>query len=133
MLSILKNKYPFLEISDIMKKYSYLNYRIIDLLKDKYGDISIIMGSDLLEKFNNFDNYEYLLDNYSFCIVPRNNIDIKKIISEKYSKYKEKFKIIDYQSDISSTLVKELLNKNKSTTNVLDSDVYEYIKENDLY
>ena len=42
-----------------MKNYSYLNYRIIDLLKKEYGDIGIIVGSDLLDKLDTFDNYDY--------------------------------------------------------------------------
>ncbi len=133
MLTILKNKYNFLEISDIMKRYSYVNYRIIDLLKKEYGDLNIIMGSDLLEKFDRFDHYEYLLDNYSFTIIPRDNIDINKLINGKYSNYKNKFSIIDYHSDVSSTKVKELLKKNKDVSDLLDRDVLEYIKKNELY
>ncbi len=133
MLNILKNKYHFLEISDIMKKYSYVNYRIIDLLKQEYGELNIIMGSDLLEKFNKFDNYEYLLDNYSFTVIPRDNSNVDKIINNNFSKYKNKFKILDYHSDISSTLVKELLKKKQSMIDVLDSDVLKYIQDNHLY
>ena len=133
MLYIIKNKYRFIEISNIMKKYSYVNYRIIDLLKQEYGELNIIMGSDLLEKFDSFDNYEYLLNNYNFTIIPRDNMNVKKIINDKYKNYKTKFKILDYQSNISSTKVKELLKDNKDVSNVLDKDVYEYIKKNDLY
>ena len=133
MLNILKNKYDFLEISSIMKKYSYVNYRVIDLLKMKYGDINIIMGSDLLEKLEYFDNYLYLLNNYSFTIIPRDNIDASKIINDKYFKYKNKFNIIDYHSNISSSLVKKLLKDNKDVSDMLDKDIYSYIKKNDLY
>ena len=132
MLRIIKNKYSFLEISDIMKKYSYLNYRIIDLLKDKYGELNIIMGSDLLEKLNTFDNYEYLLENYSFTIVPRDD-DVIKLIDKKYLKYKNKFSVLKYHSNISSTIVRDLLKEKKDTKNILDEDVLEYIKKNHLY
>ena len=133
MLTILKNKYNFLEIDDVMKKYSYLNYRIIDLLKNKYGDINIIMGSDLLEKLEYFENYEYLLDNYQFTIISRNNIDVEKLIMNKYSNYQDKFKIIDYQSNISSTLVKEKIRNREDVSDLLDIDILDYIKKNDLY
>ena len=133
MLTILKNKYNFLEISTVMKKYSYLNYRIIDLLKNEYGQINIIMGSDLLDNFDKFDNYEYLLNNYSFTIIPRDNISVDKLIKKKYTNYQNKFKILDYQSNISSTLVRELLKEKKDTKNVLDSDILMYIKKNHLY
>ncbi len=133
MLSILKNKYRFLEISDIMKKYSYVNYRIIDLLKKEYGNINIIMGSDLLEKFDNFDNFNYLLDNYTFTVVPRNNTNVKEMINNKFSKYQDKFNILDYQSNISSTMVKKLLKENRCTKEYLDQDILDYIKDNELY
>ena len=133
MLNILKNKYSFLEISNIMKNYSYLNYRIIDILKSKYGDLNLIMGSDLLEKLDTFDNYEYLLNNYNFTIIPRDNIDANKLIIDKYSSYKNKFMIIDYNSNISSTMVRKLLKEKKDLSNYLDKDIYDFIKENDLY
>lgn len=133
MLSILKNKYSFLEIDDIMKKYSYLNYRIIDLLNNKYGNINIIMGSDLLEKLNTFDNYISLLDNYSFTIIPRGNMNIKKLIKDNYTLYSNKFSIIDYHSDTSSTIVRDKLKNNQDTNNLIDKDILDYIKKNDLY
>ena len=133
MLYILKSKYPFLEVSKIMKKYANLNYRIIDLLKKEYHDINIIMGSDLLEKFDKFDNYEYLLENYSFTIVPRDNYDVNKIIKDKFANYQNKFSIIDYHSNISSTLVKEYLKEKKDVKSLLDSDVLKFIQDNHLY
>lgn len=133
MLSILKNKYRFLEISDIMKKYSYVNYRIVDLLKKEYGELNIIMGSDLLEKLDSFDNYEYLLINYCFTVIPRNNRNINKIINDKYKDYSSKFKILDYQSNISSSLVKELIKENRDVSDFIDKDILDYIKKNKLY
>ncbi len=133
MLNILKIKYPFIEVSSIMKKYSYLNYRIIDLLRNEYGNLNVIIGSDLLEKLDSFDNYDYLLNNYSFTVIPRNNTDVEKLINDKYSNYKNKFTIINYHSKISSTMVKERLKENKKVSDLLDNLVYEYIKENNLY
>lgn len=132
MLNILKSKYSFLEISKIMKKYSFVNYRIIDLLKKEYQSINIIMGSDLLDKLSSFDNYEYLLENYDFTIIPRGK-DPTKLIQKKYSKYQDKFKILNYHSNISSTLIKNKLSNNESVKSLLDSDVLNYIKENHLY
>lgn len=133
MLNILKNKYNFLEISQVMKNYSYLNYRIIDLLKKEYGDICIIMGSDLLEKFLLFDNYKYLLDNYYFMIIPRGKIDVKALIKNNFKEYQNKFDILNYHSDISSTLVRRKLKNREDVKSVLDSDVFEYIKKQQLY
>ncbi len=132
MLSILTKKYKFLEISDIMKNYSYLNYRIIDLLKQEYGNLNIIMGSDLLEKLDTFDNYVYLLENYNFCIISRDD-NVANLINNKFLKYKDKFIVFNYHNNTSSTMVREYLKNNKDTKNILDNDVLNYIKENNLY
>ncbi len=132
MLNIIKRKYHFLEVSKIMKKYAFVNYRIIDLFKKEYGDINIIMGSDLLDKLDSFDNYEYLLENYYFTIIPRDN-ELEKLIKEKYLKYQYKFKIINYHSNVSSTLVREKLKNNKNVNGLLDGDVLKYIISNHLY
>ena len=132
MLNIYTRKYPFLEINDIMKNYSYLNFRIIDLLKQKYQNITLIMGSDLLDKLDTFDNYEYLLNNYNFLVIERDKYDSRKIIKNKYANYQNKFKIVNYHSDISSTKARELLN-DKKINSILDKDIINYIKEHDLY
>lgn len=133
MLSVYTRRFPFLKIDDIMKNYSYLNYRIIDVLKSKYHNIEIIMGSDLLDKLNVFDNYQELLNNYSFTIIPRDGYNPTDIIKKEFSKYQNKFYILNYNSDISSTKVRKLLEKNCDTTNVLDKEILKFIKENGLY
>ena len=132
MLSFYTRKYHFLEIDDIMKNYSYLNYRIIAILKKKYGNISLIMGSDLLKKLDGFDNYQDLLQNYNFIIISRND-DVKEIIHEKYLTYQKKIETIKYDKDISSTIARNLIKSNLSVENILDKDVFNYIKEHDLY
>ena len=133
MLMILKRKYNFLDIDRIMENYSYLNYRIIDLLKKKYHDIKIIIGSDLLEKMDTFDNYDYLLSNYSFIVVTREYFDTKKIINEKFFKYHNHFQILEYFSDISSSKVRKEIKEKKDLEEYLDSDIILYIKNNHLY
>ncbi len=133
MLSIYHNKYPFLEVDNIMMKYSYLNYRIIDILKNKYKDVSLIMGSDLFNKLDTFDNYQYLLKNYFFVIVSRKDDEIEKTIIEKYDSYRDKFKILNYHSIVSSSMARDLIHNKKVVKNVLDNDIWKYIKENNLY
>ena len=122
MLSLLKNKYSFLDIDNIMLDYSFMNYKIIDLLRKKYKDIVIIIGSDLLDKIDKFDNYNYLLNNYSFLVITRNGLDINKIINKKYYNYKDKFEIINYNSNISSSMVREYIKDGKDYSNLLDND-----------
>ena len=69
MLKVYTRKYSFLKIDDIMKDYAFFNYRFLDLLHKKYGDIALIIGSDLLKKIESFDNYLYILNKYSFIVL----------------------------------------------------------------
>lgn len=133
MLRIYGIKYPFIEISNIMEKYSYLNYRIVDILKRDYSNIELIIGADLLDDLVNFDNYIYLLENYHFLVVTRNKIDTKKIIKDMYFKYQDKFTILNYSSGISSSMAREYLREKKSVATILDKDIYMYIKNKGIY
>lgn len=132
MLLIYHRKYPFIEISDIMMNYSYFDYRILDLLKKKYHDNKVIIGSDLLGKLKYFDNYEYLLNNYYFYVITRGNNSLE-IIKNNYDKYQNKFIVINKNVDISSTMARELIGKNINLENVLDKDIISYIRNNHLY
>ena len=133
MLTIFTRKDSSFIVDDIMKNYSYLNYRVIDLLKKKYHKIELIIGSDILEKLVSFDNYKYLLENYSFVVISRDEIDTKKLIKEKYHDYIDKFTILNYHSDISSTKARKLLKEGRECIDILDKEVYEYIKNKHLY
>ena len=73
-----------------------------------------------------------MLEKYDFCIISRNDT-VSNLINKKYLKYKNKFKIIDYHNNTSSTMVRDFLKNNQDTKNILDKDVFNYIKENHLY
>jgi len=133
MLKIYTRKYNFLDINTIMDKYSYFDYRILDILKKEYQNISIIMGSDLLNKLDKFTNYKYLLSNYKFIIITRENDNINEIINNKYQDYKNNFQVFEYHSDISSSKIRELIKNKKDYKDYLDKDIIDYIKNNNLY
>ena len=133
MLSIYTNRYKSFSISKIMQDYSYFNFRILDLLKSIYGNIDIIIGYDLLENLYKFDNYEYLLENFYFVVVPRYNKDVKTLIKEKYFNYQNKFRILDYFSNINSTDARNLIKECKNPKDLLDSEVINYINNHHLY
>jgi len=133
MLNCLKRKYPFILIDDLMDNYSYLNYRIVDILKRKYHDIELIIGSDLLEKLDKFENFKYLVSSYSFMVITRDNIDVEKIIGEKYAEYQNNFHLLEYNCEISSSMVREKIKNKEDVKDILDNDVYIYIKNKHLY
>lgn len=131
MLKIYKRKYSFIDVDDIMLNYSYFDYRILDLLKEKYHDNIIIVGSDLFKKIKFFDNYEYLLNNYLFYVILRDN-DTCDIIND-YLKYQDRIKLVNLKIDISSTQARYMLENKGNLLEILDSDVISYIKDNHLY
>ena len=133
MLKVYTRKYPFLKIDDIMKDYAFFNYRLLDILQKKYGDITLIIGSDLLRKIESFDNYLYILNKYAFIVLKRENDDVERIIKEKYPRYSNKFKIVDYDNIISSSMARELIRKKQNNEDVLDKDIYDYIIKHNFY
>ena len=69
-----------LEVSDIefdMPKPSYTIDTLVRL-KEKYpeNDYSIIMGSDNLQNFHKWKNYEQILEDYSVYVYPRPGYEI---------------------------------------------------------
>lgn len=133
MLNIYTHEYSFLKVDSIMKNYSYFNERILFMLKKKYGDIKIILGSDILEKMDYFDNLDSLLKNYSFIVITRNLLIPSKIIKEKYSLYQDNFTILEYHRNISSSKVRYNLQNNASCDNLLHPKIEEYIEVHKLY
>lgn len=132
MLLIYKRKYSFIEIDNIMEKYSYFDYRILNILKNKYQDNSIIIGSDLLINLKFFDHYEDILQNYNFYVVTRGE-NVNDIIQNDYKKYQNKFKVINLNLNISSTMARNMIKNNSDLSKILDGDVISYIRNNHLY
>ena len=95
-----------------------------------YDDIYFIMGADNIINIKTWIKYEELLDKYNFLVVNRDNINIYEFIDNNLSNYKDKIQIINLDYDISSSKVRNDLEKNK---NLLDDKCYEYIINNNLY
>ena len=133
MLLIYHRKYSFIIVDDIMKDYSFFDYRILDILKNKYHDNNIIIGSDLLKELCNYDQYEYILKNYNIYVIVRDNENVLKIINNTFYKYIDKFKIINLDIPISSTMVRMMIKKQEKLEDVLDNDIISYIHEKHLY
>jgi len=133
MLNSYIEKYDYLCVSKIMQNYQGFNYQVLDELSNIYEDIYIIMGSDLLEKFSSFTNYQDMLEKYHFIIIPRFGINSTPLIKKEYSDYQDKFIIINYHSNVSSSLVRECLKENKEINEIIPNEVEEYIRSEMLY
>ena len=72
-------------------------------------------------------NYEEILSKYKIIVLNRDNINIDLFI-HKYSKYNSIIKASISLENISSTMLRNSLDKK-----YLDNNVYKYIIENKLY
>ena len=110
-------------------KYTSL---VLNSLKKRYlnDDLYLIIGADNIVDFDKWYNYKNILKHH-LIIINRNDIDIKYYI--------KKFDIENYlivnidDINISSTLIRKLINDNNKLNNLVDKNVLEYIKNNRLY
>jgi len=114
--------------------YTYLT---LDYFKNMYNDdeIYFICGTDNLNQFDSWKNFEYILEKNKILVIKRNNDNVGEII-KKYSKYQDNIIIANIEMDnISSTRVRENIKNNNLdlVKQDLDEKVIKYIKENNLY
>mgnify|MGYP001780002530 CR=1 FL=1 len=110
------------------------SYETLNLLKLKYKDqLAFLIGTDNYFDLPNWYNVNNLLKEFKVIVYPR----IKNFIKEDmplYQKYKDDFIFIDSKEifDISSSKVRESINKDLDYDLLLDKDVKEYIFKNNL-
>lgn len=128
--------YKYLAVNDIEIRNGKDNfsYKELDLLKKEYvKKLYIILGADNLLNLDKWDNYQYLLENYYFIIINRFNLEANNIIKEKYHDYCNKFMVVNYQNDLSSTFIRKQIKNCQNINASIDENVLLYIKENHLY
>ncbi len=107
-------------------------YKSLIRLSDKNDcEIAFVVGADNLMNMHHWLNIEGILSEFKIIVLGRNGIDIYKIIGNNpiLKKYKKSFIIFsDFKIDISSTMFRETFNKTQ-----VDSNVYQYIIDNNLY
>lgn len=141
MLKLICSKIKKIEVSDIENKKNAKLYAIdsFEIIKKQYenNDIYYIMGSDNLEKIENWKGYNDLVTNYKYIILERKENAFEKIVNTNIDikKHKANFTIVsNYKyNNISSSLVRDKIKKNEDISNLVPKEIAEYIKENNLY
>ncbi len=127
MIKLVKRDY--LIVDNINNKYQY-TYQILEVLNKIYKNdtLYLIIAADNIISFNKWKNVDEILYNNRVIVLNRNNINIEEYVN----KFKQKDRFVIVQNypfiDISSTSLREKINKD-----YLDDKVYEYILKNHLY
>lgn len=134
-----------IKISDfeIKKKAISFTFDTLNLLTEKnpQDEFYWIIGSEQLENFHKWQNWQKIIENFNLIIFPR-EIAIKKLELEvrKYLKLRNipknililnsnKLKL----SNISSTRIRNAVKKNQSIKNLIPKEIEKYIVKHKLY
>lgn len=136
MLEIMTAKYENLTVNDYeLKDEVVYTCETLAYFKEVYpnDDIYFVCGADNLSYIDKWKNGEEILTNYKILVMKRNGEEIEEIL-QRFKQYNHNIVVADIeQQDISSTDIREKLKENKNVLDVLDKDVYEYIRKNELY
>ena len=135
MIKLVTDKNPNMMVSDYeMKDYVVYTCDTLDYFSNLYpeDEIYFICGSDNLSYIDRWKNGEYLLKNYKFLVVERNTNLINELLIQ-FFEYKDNIVVVNMDlSDLSSTYIRKNV-LDKDIVKCLDSEVYQYILDNQLY
>lgn len=141
MLKLVIDKNSNFLLSDIDMNENKSLYTIETLEKTQRQfsnkQIWFLIGSDNLKELHTWKRAEELVSNYKILVMERNEDKVEEIIkqNELLNCYKENIEKLneEIRSNFSSTYVRAQIKKKKSVRYLLPDEVYEYIKENNLY
>ena len=136
MLKIIVNKYNNIDVSKFeLKDEVVYTCETLAHFKEKYpnDEIYFVCGTDNLSYMDKWKNGEEILSNYKILVIKRDGDNVSELL-KKFKDYKKNILVADIeQRDLSSTIVREKIKNEEDVLDVLDEDVWMYIKENGLY
>ncbi len=142
MLKIACQNFKKLEVSDLEKNIKNKIYAsdAFKLIEENYPNIDIffIMGADNFIKIMEWKNAKDIIKKYKYIILERTNINVQEYIekNEYLKKYKENIKIIkneEHKSCSSSEIRDIIKKKNEIIEDMIQDEVYEYVKKNNIF
>ena len=130
-----KSELTSYEIRKVLLTKLFPNINIVSMNEYMYdflqsynsNDISILIGSDILDELHLWQNYEYLIDNYHFTIIERNEIKPLDILEKmKYNI----IKIDDFISTSSTEVKNNIKNISGLVPEIIREDVLYYYDNN---
>ncbi len=134
MVYLATKEYNRIIPSDFEFKLSQPNYTINTLaqISEKYPShsFSIIMGEDNLKSFHKWKNYAAILEDYSVYVYPRIS---EGISNTEFSQHPKIQKVNAPIIEISSTMIRNLIQEGKVFRPLVSSEVWQYIDEMNFY
>ncbi len=121
-----------LKVCDIEMHLPIPSYTVVTLatLNEKYPDreFCLIMGSDNLDSFHRWRNYQYILDHYRILVYPRPGTEHSKLASHP------SVTMIDVPMiDLSSSYIRQQIAAGRDVRYLLTEPVYKYLTEMHFY
>ncbi|WP_303922001.1 nicotinate (nicotinamide) nucleotide adenylyltransferase [Draconibacterium sediminis] len=100
-------------------------------LKEQHPNyhFKILMGSDNLENFHKWKNYETILGNYGIIVYPRPGFDPDKVLVEKNITMAKDAPLME----ISSSFIRKAIKEGKDVRHFLPQKSWEYLEEMNFY
>lgn len=92
-------------------------------------DFRILMGSDNLESFHKWKNYEEIVENYGVIVYPRPGFDKSKVKLHKNISVAENVPLME----ISSSFIRKAIREGKDVRHFLPAKTREYLEEMNFY
>lgn len=118
---------------------SYTADTIKEIKSQGYDDLYFLCGTDMILTLDSWYKPEYIFENATIVYIRRENEnENNKLLEDKIASYETKFgaKIINIQVEpieLSSSMVRETINNGNNATNMVTSDILNYIESKKLY
>lgn len=115
--------------SDELDSNAPNTFTLLERLKTKYPDaiFKLIVGADNLPSFNKWVNYQYLLDNYEFIVMNREDLNTKKYLKDLNKKDYQILKCDNF--DVSSTFIRENINNPQAIKGLISEEVLKILQD----
>ncbi|MFV0391659.1 MAG: nicotinate (nicotinamide) nucleotide adenylyltransferase, partial [Paludibacteraceae bacterium] len=134
MIELATSSKEYLKVSAIEFDMPRPSYTVdtLETLAEKYPhyDFTLLIGSDNMQIFDQWKDYRKILNEFSILVYPRKGYD--------YEEYEERYPEMQILEEapffeISSTEIRELISNKQDADKWLHPDVYQFIKDNNLY
>ncbi len=124
------NRFRASNIEFSLPKPSY-TIDTLTYLHERYPDYSfvILMGSDNLENFHKWKNYEIILENYGIIVYPRPGFDRAKVPVHKNIEVAENAPLME----ISSSFIRDAIKAGKDIRHFMPPKAWKYLDEMNFY